>query len=58
MSAKARRKSFHNKKIEQDKGGLAVLVNKHKVGDKIEIEVWRDGKTLTLSATLTEAPQQ
>ncbi|MDO8503431.1 MAG: trypsin-like peptidase domain-containing protein [bacterium] len=48
---------FSGEKIEQAKGGLAVLVNKRKVGDKVEIEVWRDGKTLTLSATLTEAEQ-
>ncbi|MBI4032984.1 MAG: trypsin-like peptidase domain-containing protein [Candidatus Blackburnbacteria bacterium] len=49
---------FGGEKIEQDKGGLAVLVNKHKVGDKVDIEIWRDEKTLTLSATLTEAPEQ
>lgn len=48
---------FGGEKIEQDKGGLAVLVNKHKVGDKVEIEIWRDGKNLTLSATLTQAEQ-
>lgn len=46
---------FDGQKIDDTQGGLAALVNKHKVGDVIAIEVWRDGKTLTLSATLTQA---
>lgn len=46
---------FDGQKIDESQGGLAALVNKHKVGDIIEIEIWRDGKTLTLSATLTES---
>lgn len=41
--------------IKGDDGSLAALINKKKVGDKIDIEVWRDGKTLNLSATLTES---
>lgn len=48
---------FGGDKIEEDKGGLAVLVNKHKVGEKIDIEVWRTDKTTTLSATLEEAKE-
>lgn len=47
--------TFDGQKIEETQGGLAALVNKHKVGDIVEIEVWRDGKTLKLSATLTQA---
>lgn len=48
---------FAGEKIVQDKGGLAALVNKHRVGDKVDIEVWRDGKTLTLTAVLSEAEE-
>lgn len=48
---------FGGEKIDENKGGLASLVNRHKVGDVVEIEVWRDGKTMKLSATLTEAQQ-
>lgn len=36
---------------------LAILIAKHKVGDKIEIEVNRNGETKTLSATLKEAQE-
>ncbi len=32
------------------------LVSKHKVGDKVDLEVIRDGQTKTLTATLEEAP--
>lgn len=41
----------------EDSGGssLAALINKKKVGDQIKIELWRDGKTSTLTTTLTEA---
>lgn len=41
--------------IKEETGGLASLINKKKVGDKIQIELWRDGETLTVSATLVEA---
>lgn len=48
---------FGGEKVAGSKEGLAVLVNKHKVGDRVDIEVWRDGKTLTLAATLTQAQE-
>ncbi len=35
-------------------GGLAKLIAKKKAGDTVSMEVWRDGATLTLSATLSE----
>lgn len=38
-----------------EEGGLAVVINKKRVGDRVTLTVWRDGETLTLSATLTEA---
>ena len=34
---------------------VAAEVGKHKVGDKLEIEVWRDGETKALTVTLEEA---
>lgn len=46
---------FDGQKLSEEEGGLGVLVNKKKVGDKVEIEVWRDGKTLKLQTTLKEA---
>lgn len=41
------------KKVEDIDGGLAVLINSHKVGDKIDIELFRDGETINVSATLS-----
>ncbi len=35
---------------------LQSLIGNHKVGDKVPVTVLRDGKTLTLSATLEAAP--
>lgn len=56
--------------IKSEENALAVLINKHKVGDIVELEVWRDlpaqarlpdgqagGQTLTVSATLTQAEE-
>ncbi|KKU70225.1 MAG: hypothetical protein UX92_C0003G0045 [Candidatus Amesbacteria bacterium GW2011_GWA1_47_20] len=34
---------------------IAGEVGKHKVGDKIEVEVWRDGESKTMTVTLEEA---
>lgn len=34
---------------------VALSVSTHKIGDKIELEVWRDEKTLKMIATLEEA---
>lgn len=48
---------FGGEKVEEERGGLAALVNKHKVGDVVSTEVWRDDKTETLSITLTESQQ-
>jgi serine protease Do len=35
-----------------DESGFTNLLNHHKVGENVAIEVWRDGQTLTLNATL------
>ena len=37
---------------------LSILIAKKKAGDKVGITVWRDGKSIDLSATLTTAPSQ
>ena len=36
---------------------LATVLNKYKVGDKVELEINRDGKVLKAKVTLGEAPQ-
>lgn len=43
--------------VRETGGGLAAIINKHKVGDRIEIEVWRDGETLKFSAVLTQTEE-
>lgn len=48
---------FGGEKVAGSKTGLGELVNKHKVGERVDVEIWRDGKTQTLSLTLTEALQ-
>lgn len=37
---------------DSDKG-LAGIISKRKVGEKVSLEVWRDGETLNLEATLS-----
>lgn len=44
-------------KIDQ-KNTLAKLILKNKVGDKVTLTVWRNGKVLKLSVTLQEVSQQ
>lgn len=34
------------------------LIAKSKIGDKLELEIWRDGKTIKLRATLEELPSE
>ncbi len=41
-----------------DKNSLAQIINSKKVGDKVEITVYRDSKTMTLTATLTSSTSQ
>jgi serine protease Do len=48
---------FSGDKVTESNGGLASLVNKHKVGDTVQVEVWRNGKTENLNVTLTENSQ-
>lgn len=41
-------------KITEDDGGLAKIILEKKVGDRVEIEIWRDGETKKLEVTLEE----
>lgn len=43
--------------LEKD-GGLAKIVAEKKVGDKIDIEVWRNEETLKFSTTLSESLEE
>jgi serine protease Do len=38
--------------------GLANIIAKKKSGQQVQIEVWRDGKTEDVTATLEESPEQ
>lgn len=40
-----------------DKNPLADVLSKKKPGDKVDLEIWRDGETLKLSVTLSESTQ-
>jgi S1-C subfamily serine protease len=40
-----------------DSNAFLNLLNHHKVGDNVTIEVWRNGQTLTLNAVLQAQPQ-
>lgn len=42
--------------ITEDKGGLAKLIGKHKVGDEIELTIFRGEGEIKLTVTLGEAP--
>jgi serine protease Do len=42
------------KKITEKEGGLAKVVSDKKVGDKVVIEVWRDGETKNLNVVIGE----
>ncbi|OGG00493.1 hypothetical protein A2Y99_02780 [Candidatus Gottesmanbacteria bacterium RBG_13_37_7] len=41
-------------KVTDKDGGLAKIVAAKKVGDKVSIEVWRDGETKTMTVTVGE----
>ena len=44
--------------ITEDKGGLAKLIGKHKVGDEIELTIFRGEGEIKLTVTLGEAPNE
>ncbi|KKR31877.1 MAG: Protease Do [Candidatus Gottesmanbacteria bacterium GW2011_GWC2_39_8] len=42
------------KRINEQNGGLAKVISGEKVGNKVSVEIWRDGQTKTLSVTIGE----
>ncbi len=38
-------------------GGLSKIISSKKVGESLKLEIWRDGKTINVTATLIEASQ-
>jgi serine protease Do len=45
---------FDGEDVKEDSGVLADIISKKKVGQNVSIEVWRDGETLKLTASLSE----
>lgn len=44
--------------INNEDSTLAILISKKKIGDRIRVELYRDGQTQEISVTLKEAPSQ
>ena len=49
---------MNGKKLEKDKFELSSAIAQNKVGDKVNLKVWRDGKTLNITLILGSAPDQ
>jgi len=45
-------------KITDEQESLAILISDKSVGDTVKLTIFRDGRTLTLNATLKEAPNE
>jgi len=45
---------FDGKKVTEKDGGLAQIIAGKKVGDQVSVEVYRDGKMVTLNVTIGE----
>ncbi|PJB87886.1 peptidase, partial [Candidatus Roizmanbacteria bacterium CG_4_9_14_0_8_um_filter_34_12] len=45
------------KKVTDESGGLAKIIADKKIGDKLSIEIWRNGETITLTAVIGEYDQ-
>lgn len=48
---------FDNQPVREEEGGLAKLINQKKIGDRVKVAVWREGKETELTVTLEEASQ-
>ena len=44
---------FEGKSVSEVEGGLSELLGKKKIGDKVEVDIWRDGKTVMLDVVLS-----
>lgn len=49
---------FDGTTVDDTTHSLASLIGSKKVGDTVKLTLWRDGKTMDVTATLTTAPQQ
>ena len=45
---------FDGEDLKEADGGLAEVISKKKAGQSVSLEVWREGETLNLNATLSE----
>lgn len=45
---------FDGQRVLEEEGGLAKLISSKKVGDSVEITLWREGKEIKLKTVLTE----
>ena len=46
-----------NKLTDSSDTSLIELINKRKIGDKVEIKLWRDGKEQSVTVTLEKRSQ-
>lgn len=47
-----------NGELVDGENKISEIIQKSSIGQKIELEIWRDGKTQTLEATLSELPSE
>jgi len=50
--------TIDGKKISGDSNLITSEISSKKIGDEVNLSVWRDGKTLGIKATLTAVPDQ
>jgi serine protease Do len=48
---------FDGQEVKTETGGLADVISKKKPGDVVSVEIWRNGETLNLSASLSESSE-
>jgi len=49
---------INDKKITEESESVAILISNKKIGDRIALTIFRDGETITVNATLEEAPNE
>lgn len=50
--------SVDGQRLGENQGDLAKIIAGKKVGDNLSIDIWRNGKKITVKATLESAPNQ
>jgi serine protease Do len=48
---------FNGQDVREEDGGLAKLINAKKIGDRIDLVLWRDGEEIKTTAVLAEAEE-